>query len=111
MKDFDLGAVSILMSLGAWVIGVTFTLLSWWSVDAAYSDHQAGAPVPDSLSLEIFPLVAALAFPLSVLAFVLGVIAILSYRERAKAVIGIITSLPLIVIMGFGFWVVTNGGV
>ena len=76
MKIQDFGKASIQTSFGTWSVGVVFTLLSWWSVSVAYSNHQPGEPKPDSLLLETLPLIAALALPAAIIATVFGVLAL-----------------------------------
>ena len=111
MKIRDFGKVSMQTSFGAWSVGIIFTFLSWWSVGVAYSDHQPGDPKPESLLLEIFPIIAFLAFPISIIATIFGLIALFRAHSRTKAIVGIITSVPLFSFLGLGFWVAVNGGV
>ncbi len=63
MKITDYGIASLHAALGSWLIGVTFTLMSWWTVSLVYENNQPGDPKPESLLLEIFPILAFLAFP------------------------------------------------
>ena len=92
-------------------MGVIFILLSWWSVGVAYSDHHPGDPKPESLLLEIFPIIAFLAFPTAIVATIFGIIALFRAHSRTNAIVGILTSVPLFAFLGVGFWVAANGGV
>ena len=107
----DYAKASIVSSVSSWLIAITFTLLSWWAVDLAYSDYVTGAPKPDSLLLDVFPLIAFLAFPAAITATVFGFIGLVKKQNKTKAILGIIIAVPLFTFLGFGFWVAANGGV
>lgn len=111
MKIKNYGKTCLLTSLGAWGVGIVFTLLSWWSVDLAYANHQPGDPKPESFLLKVFPVIAFLAFPLAITATVFGVIALFKSQSRKKAIVGILAAVPLFSFLGLGFWVAVNGGV
>jgi len=108
IKDF--GKASLVTSAGSWGIGIIFTLLSWWAADHAYSNYQSGDPKPESLMMDVFPLIAAIAFPGAIVATVLGIIALYKHQNTFIAFMGIITSVPLFGLFGAAFWIASYHG-
>ena len=111
MKIKNYGNISLFIALGSWCIGIIFLLLSWWSVSLAYEGHQPGNTKPESLMLEIFPVLAFLALPGAIIAASLGIIALYKRQNQLKAIISILISIPLFLFLGLGYWAAANGGV
>ncbi|MDP6969378.1 MAG: hypothetical protein QGG88_09780 [Gammaproteobacteria bacterium] len=87
-----------------------FTLLFWWLVALSYGNHQPGEPKPDTLLIDICTVFAFLALPLSVIATLLGMIALIKGQQMRHAACGLIIAMPLSILLGMGLWMAVNGG-
>ncbi len=88
-------------SLAGWVIGITFTIVSW----------EFAAPKADNILHELAPYFAFLAFPLSIIAVVIGIVALAKGHSRLQAIASILLAVPLSTFIGLMYWVAVNGGV
>ena len=52
-----------------------------------------------------------MAFPLAIVATVFGIVALIKAQSRLKAIIGMVTAIPLFLFLGMGYLVAVSGGV
>ncbi|TPV52220.1 hypothetical protein FJ444_21180 [Aestuariibacter sp. GS-14] len=88
-------------SLAGWVIVITFTFVSW---ELTASNGQ-------NILHELPLYIALLAFPISMIAVVIGVIAFIKGHCRLQATASLLLALPLSTFIGLMYWVTVNGGV
>ena len=88
-------------SLTGWVIGITFTIVSW----------EFATPNADNILHKLPPYIAFLALPISIIAVVIGVIALVKGHSRLQATASILLAVPLSTFIGLMYWVAVNGGV
>ncbi|BCO17652.1 hypothetical protein KUC3_05090 [Alteromonas sp. KC3] len=88
-------------SLAGWVIGITFTFVSW----------ELAAPNGQNILHELPFYIALLAFPISIIAVVIGVIAFIKGHSRLQATASLLLALTLSTFIGLMYWVAVNGGV
>ena len=111
MKIRDYGLYSLITSLIAWAIAIVFTVLSWWAIGIEFKGHQGGEPRPDTPIMYTFSILAALSYPVAVIAVVFAIIALYKKQSWGKATFGGISALILFVFLTFGFWIAIHGGV
>ena len=88
-------------SLAGWLIGITFTFVSW----------EFATPNAENILHELPPYIALLAFPISIIAVVIGVIALVKGQSRLQATASILLAVPLSTFIGLMYWVALYGGV
>ena len=88
-------------SLSGWVIGITFTIVSW----------ELAAPNGQNILHELPLYIALLAFPISIIAVVIGVNALVKGHSRLQATVSLLLALLLSTFVGLMYWVAIHGGV
>ena len=91
---------------------IIFTAASWEAASRAYEGHKAGMPRPESIWMDIFPLLAFLSYPISLLAVIFAIIAIYKIQSYVKAILGGLIGGLLFLFWSLGLFVASfMGGV
>ena len=99
MRNF--GRMALKTSVAGWVIGITFTFVSW----------EFATPNAENTLHELPPYIALSAFPISIIAVVIGGVALIKGHSRIQATASILLAVPLSTFIGLMYWVAIHGGV